>query len=89
MPKDELTPEELAAMMTSSMMVPLHNGNPMDLALREFLEFHRIAWRRNDIDANLAWNMVIASHKIHNIAMEIFHLHISDMSEKIDGQKLN
>jgi hypothetical protein len=82
--KEQLTPEEIAAMMTTSMVVPLHDGNPLDLALKEFLEFHRMASGRSKTDANLAWNMVIASHKIHNIALEIFHLEISDMSEKID-----
>jgi len=81
--KEQLTPEEVLAMMTTSMVVPIHDGNMMDLALKEFLEFHRIAYGQNTVDGSLRWNMVVASHKIHNIALELLDLHFRDMTEDI------
>jgi hypothetical protein len=87
--KEQLTTEEILAMMTTSMVVPLDDGNRLDLALKDFLEFHRVDWGNNETPIAVLWNMVVASAEIHNRTLEAFQLRIEQMERKIDEETAN
>ena len=83
------TPKEILATATTVITVYLNDRNPMDIALKEFLEIHRVVQEQNSTNVYIAFDMVAASQKIQTRATEILHLHLLDIKKYFDEQKTN